>query len=367
MTVLRFHCPGCESACQVSDAAAMSGTRCDHCGLILVPNIAIRSETVSGGTRRRCSLDEHRRFRYHHRLSIPPPRSLAPLLRPLRGRTGHKRRTTARSALGTSPDAARDGGADAAREGGPDAAREDGPDATPGFESDVAPTVSTVGSETALGANAGRPDPAIDRSAIVVGPPPPYRTITPPTRPAPSRPEMAPAPAAPPVNMRGIGALGPPPPYRPIVQASLVFERGPAPDLEPWRLASLTHALPDREAGADAVPVSTRSPETDWTISRDPEPNIQKTSSPLDEARLEVDDRADPFARPEVRPARPPLRPRPYGPRGPLQHAGGRSTGRAKRPVVWAAGIAVAAAVAGMGGGAVFRTWQSGARESRER
>jgi hypothetical protein len=107
-----------------------------------------------------------------------------------------------------------------------------------------------------------------------LGPPPPYRPVTPPAKAPPPRFEIAPAPpielieAARDVNIRAVGELGPPPPYRPIIQAGAVFARGPAPDLEPWRMAQLTRvrARPGQEPATPAPP---DLDERDWSIARE--------------------------------------------------------------------------------------------------
>ncbi|MSP01963.1 MAG: hypothetical protein EXR07_13065 [Acetobacteraceae bacterium] len=73
-----------------------------------------------------------------------------------------------------------------------------------------------------------------------------------------------------PDNIRSIGMLGPPPPYRPIIQGSAVFERGPAPDLEPWRLESLTRVPTPRGARPALDPEVPDGPyQADWSIHRD--------------------------------------------------------------------------------------------------
>jgi hypothetical protein len=138
---------------------------------------------------------------------------------------------------------------------------------------------------------------------------------------------MAPAgtPAVP-VNIRVIGTLGPPPPYRPIVQTSPVFERGPAPDLEPWRIASLTGAIVDRGAKDEPPLTGVDRADADWTISRDPEPGVEKAPPLPGEARFEIDGEDRALAWPTHAPS-------------PVPASG---FARAIRPTLWAAGIAVA-------------------------
>jgi len=129
-----------------------------------------------------------------------------------------------------------------------------------------------------------------------------------------------------PVNIRVIGTLGPPPPYRPIVQSSPVFGRGPAPDLEPWRIASLTRAIVDRGTEHEPPLTDVDRADADWTISREPEPGVEKAPASPEEIRFEIDE-AD---RAAARPSRAP-------PPAPTS-----GFARAIRPTLWAAGIAVA-------------------------
>lgn len=123
-----------------------------------------------------------------------------------------------------------------------------------------------------------RPRPSPDAIAAL-GPPPPYRTIELPPKPRPPPVQMAAPPRVRPdanrVNIRAIGVLGPPPPYRPIVQAGQAFQRGPAPDLEPWREETLAQPLP---VISQTGPIASRAARDqddalempEWSIRRDP-------------------------------------------------------------------------------------------------
>ena len=131
----------------------------------------------------------------------------------------------------------------------------------------------------AAGVTLAAPPDVPERRAVTVAPEPP-----PPYAPAGERPRpplepvaLAPMAAQParieaPVNIRATGALGPPPPYRPIARVSQGFERGAAPDLEPWREEAMTRAAPPPEA-----PDS----QSGWEISRDVAPlPVQEPSKP---------------------------------------------------------------------------------------
>ena len=118
-----------------------------------------------------------------------------------------------------------------------------------------------------------------------IGPPPPYRPVKPartataaPTQPAVGRPPPAANPAV-------ANKYGPIPPYRPIGPGPRPFARGQAPDLEPWRSASLVRAAPDSgEDGLDGHgdpngpigpglaigPRGGQSASPSWSIRREP-------------------------------------------------------------------------------------------------
>jgi hypothetical protein len=286
--MLRFHCPVCESACQVSDAAAMAGTRCERCGLMFVP----RPATAPVDASRREVSD----LKAGHRSLTPQPPSV----------------------IYTSS-APRDPPHPVHRSSVP-AHDQSASRATPA----TAPPPSAV--DPGDGKQPVR-DAMVDRPAVPMGPPPAYRPIA--TIPPKAKPrvEMAPVttPAVP-VNIRVIGTLGPPPPYRPIIQSSPVFERGPAPDLEPWRIASLTHAIVDRGAKDEPPLAGVDRADADWTISRDPEPGVEKAPPLPEEARFEIDEEDRALAWPTRAPS-------------PMPASG---FARAIRPTLWAAGIAVA-------------------------
>lgn len=172
---------------------------------------------------------------------------------------------------------------------------------------DPAPLAHDTAAKTEPGSQAGnageRPDKTrADRSVTPLGPPPPYCPIVVPPKSAPKRAEIAPAPPAASVNLRVMGALGPPPPYRPIVQPGAEFGRGPAPDLEPWRLVSLTliHADPPREPEPDEA--ETARVEADWSLPREPEPEAE-IPPPPDATRFETNVEFGPLDLPRVWPA----------------------------------------------------------------
>lgn len=303
MTLLRLHCPVCETACQVSDAAAVAGTRCGRCGLLFVPKAAIRPGDAS-----RRDVSEIR----------AGPASPAP---------------QPPSVIYTNS---------APREPPPDVIQPVHPASGPGLHrSPFEVTPDTTPGPSALNAGGEKQpegDAMVDRAAVPMGPPPQYRPIV--TAPPQAKPrvEMAPVTPAAPVNIRGIGALGPPPPYWPIVQASQVFGRGPPPDLEPWRIASLTHAIVDRGTEPEPPLADVDPSEADWTISREPEPVVEMAPPPVEETRFEIDDEGHSLAWPTYAP--PPM-PMP-----------GSGSVRAIRLTLWAAGIALA--VLGLGAALYF-------------
>ena len=157
-----------------------------------------------------------------------------------------------------------------------------------------------------------------------LGAPPPYIVKAPPSRPAPPRVEMAPvppapehgagdtyrrpdfplpAPAAAPVNMRVIGALGPPPPYRPIVQGAPVFGRGPAPDLEPWRLAALARIPAERAPRPEPAREAVEAFEDEWSLPRETGQAAELGPASADETRVERPEEYGPRDVPMVWPA----------------------------------------------------------------
>ncbi len=332
----------------------MSGTRCQRCGRLLVPDTAVRTESAS---RRDPPAMQPERA---SQVPLPPSVIYTSVVQPdTTSDAGPRMHRTAPSGAGSDAPGA-----------SPGPACEIGPDAAAGPTPGAAREVATSASGAAGGGSSAQRDPAIGRASGIVGPPPPYRTVTPPSRPAPVRPEIAPAPATPPVNIRGIGALGLPPPYRPIVQAASVFGRGPAPDLEPWRLASATHTSPVAGLEPEWIPVSADSSEADWSISRDSEPEIPGTSSPLDDARREVDRRADPLAWAEAPPVRPPSRLPVSGQRARFRQAGASPSGPAtlrSRDPARAVGRGHRRGRDRSGWRAVFRTRSIDASDSRDR
>jgi hypothetical protein len=88
-------------------------------------------------------------------------------------------------------------------------------------------------------------------------------------------------------GIRAIGALGPPPPYRPIVQAPPAFGRGPAPDLEPWRVASLARRPVQPPPDAVAAPESVDPAEDEWSLHREPAPVVERSPPAADDNRFE--------------------------------------------------------------------------------
>jgi hypothetical protein len=196
------------------------------------------------------------------------------------------------------------------------------------------------------------PNAADAPGADPLGPPPPYRQANAASQSPPPRGEWLPAPAAGDAtpsdgvlgapSIRDIGALGPPPPYRPIVQASPVFERGPAPDLEPWRLASLArltvHPPPDAAPARESVDPA----EDEWSLLREPDPAAGPAPPPVDDDRFERPADFGPRDMPMPWVPEPPASPmalvvRRILPGGGLRHGGHRAI----RPTIWGAGIAV--------------------------
>ncbi len=122
-----------------------------------------------------------------------------------------------------------------------------------------------------------------------LGQPPAYRPPDNPPKPAPPAASQADVPLSlsQPVFIRAIG-LGPPPPYRPILMPPPDFERGLAPDLDPWRAMSpirrtdledefpAAHSVlrprgPGLSIGGDPI---IRQAQTSWSIIREPPPDL---------------------------------------------------------------------------------------------
>ena len=143
-----------------------------------------------------------------------------------------------------------------------------------------------------------------------LGPPPPYRPIAAPplTRhhEENARPDqketIGDAPT--PVDLGKVNRLVPPPPYRPIsaVTGTPIFPRGQAPDLEPWRRASLSRDAvyePDDEEtvpfskGPGLVITPTNPPrrrarsQASWSIRREQTPEPEPENFSLPPARTE--------------------------------------------------------------------------------
>ncbi len=121
-----------------------------------------------------------------------------------------------------------------------------------------------------------REPPPRPRGAEALGPPPPYIPIGAREKPAPPSPAPGgrtagegtgarPGPGAPGAgqSVRLAGMLGPPPPYRPAEGAVQGFERGPAPDLEPWREDGLTRG---------PAPPPPGEADLGWDFAREPPP-----------------------------------------------------------------------------------------------
>ena len=317
---MRFRCPVCEAVCDVPPAtgAAAVRTRCDQCGLVFVPKGTPPADSTTspaappGGQQ---PVPQPPSVNY----SVPVPHGARP---DLAGAISSERQFRPE----TSADA----------------------EAIPPAHRPAHIPPATPGAEVGNSASAPRPATAA-RTNESLGLPPPYLPFVPAPGPAPPRAEMAPAPPAAPVNIRGVGSLGPPPPYRPIVQAASVFGRGPAPDLEPWRLASLRRTLPDREP--TRVPPGTEADEDEWALSREPEPGVESGQRPFEESRVETPGDFGPRDIPLTWPPQiqPPRRfpGSAHGlPRGVRGVRAGIAT-RLVRPLLWTAGIGVA--VLGLG------------------
>lgn len=180
---------------------------------------------------------------------------------------------------------------------------------------------------------------------VPLGPPPLYRPVGPARRQASHRAgRPSPAQAEIPINVRVASALGPPPPYRPIIQGEAVFQRGPAPDLEPWRTTSLIRmAAPEPERSRDLVPGDTDPDGSEWRLIREAEPAVFATPEIGPGLRLEIGRDFEPDSEPA--PWHPATRPLP-----PRWSQGGRPglVARMMRPALWCTAIVVAMAVTGI-------------------
>jgi hypothetical protein len=172
-----------------------------------------------------------------------------------------------------------------------------------------------------------------------LGSPPPYIPIERQPRPAvrtnTGNDRVETQTTAPPINLRIVSALGPPPPYRPAGQVATSFGRGPAPDLEPWRANSLTRipaSVPDVQT--DAEPVGAISAESEWTLIREPEPEVFATADPGQQHRLEIVRDTVPRDHPMLPSA---IAARFVGPPRPIRS---RSFVGLIRPLLWASAIA---------------------------
>ena len=171
-----------------------------------------------------------------------------------------------------------------------------------------------------------------------LGPPPPYIPIERQPRPAvrtsKDNDRVETQTTATPINLRIVSTLGPPPPYRPAGQVATSFGRGPAPDLEPWRATSLTR-IPASvlDVRTNAEPVGTISAESEWTLIREPEPEVFATADPDQQHRLEIARDTVPRDHPMVPSA---IAARFVGPPRPIRS---RSFVGFIRPLFWAAAI----------------------------
>jgi len=233
MTLMRIHCPACEAVSEVTD----SQTRCGRCGR-LFDRAATLDDTAKPGTER----------------WVPPPPSVI-----YQNPGSHRGQA--------SPPTP--GFAQVTDRPPPSPTRAEPPGDTP--EPPPGERAAALTGET---------------TPVPLGPPPPYRPIVAAHRPTPVRAEMTTTPAAPLVNIRVHGALGPPPPYRPIIQGGAVFERGPPPDLEPWRQASITR-IPAPSLDLPAAPEAAEPTSNEWSLIREPEPEIVATPELEQTIRLE--------------------------------------------------------------------------------
>jgi hypothetical protein len=319
MTLMRIRCPVCGG---VSEATA-SQTRCGQCGRLFGSPAAIDS----------AAAPESRSSSPGRAGWIPPPPSVIYLTSGSRG----PRASAPTPGTPPAPDRPELGFANAEPSGDTTESRPDKP-------ADAEAPATT-------------PSP-VSHSPVSLGPPPPYRPIVAGHRPAPTRAEMAPVPAsAAPVNIRVLGALGPPPPYRPIVQAGAVFERGPPPDLEPWRLASPTrNPAPGPAVQTEPEATGADPADAEWSLIREAEPKVVATPELDPTIRLEGRQDFEPIYGPVVWPAEIEAS---FG--APAQGLPQRPRRRAIRPLLWASGIVMAVivlgAVLGIGRGSVMRTF----------
>jgi len=318
MTLMRIHCPVCAAALEIAaeSVAAARQTRCGQCGLLFVPPAGTGERALGGpaGPRDRPSGDGPSGFSGLGSSGQGPPAPMPPSVIYLSG----------------------------------DAPCVQAPPLPPAPSSPVsiaepAPSGAAAAQWTvpSAGGLAG------DFTQVVLGSPPPYLTIPPQPRPPRTPVEMAPMPPPAPLNIRTLGALGPPPPYRPIIQAGAVFFRGPAPDLEPWRLASLAR-VPGSPGGRG--PEGTGIGRADWSLHRESEPVVEADFTADQSGRSEFEreggSRIPPMARGTgVKPPRAARLPVFIGAGMPRGEGGGKWTGRGRR-WMWAAGT-VAALLAG--------------------
>jgi len=305
MILMQIQCPICEALCEVSEDVTAEGSRprCARCGFLFDANAA-----SYGSTPRKMPEARPRPPK-----SVPPPPSVVYL-----------------SSGSLDP-----------------AVLAQIPHDQPAAMVPALPEVTT--DPPRVGPLTEAPSKATSSPVahVPLGPPPPYRPIEPARRrevPRPEIPEIPETSPAAPINVRVASALGPPPPYRPIIQGAAVFQRGPAPDLEPWRVTSLTRIpTPAEDPPFGAASDGVGPYVSDWQLIREPEPMVSATPEIGPGLRLGAALDTETEDRPVTRylvPPPPPLRPAPRVRRRLL--AGG-----AIRPALWAAGVAVTAVAIG--------------------
>jgi hypothetical protein len=255
---MRILCPGCGAAYQVpvSRVVIADTMRCGQCGVLFTP-VATVGESVGTAAEAALAAGDARLTEPVHPPrpsdgSVPPPPVVTYM-------------TAARCSASTATGPAANAASVTGERIGPSTETGQADVAT----GDPGPSVIAEAGEPVI-----RP---MESPAGVLGPPPPYRPLEPPRKPMGSNVERTASTQLSDAagNIRVIDELGPPPPYRPILQGTATFERGPPPDLEPWRLASLMRLRsPAKTANKPAVGGRDTAgeqwePEADWSIYRE--------------------------------------------------------------------------------------------------
>ncbi len=254
-TLMPVQCPVCQAEYppSVFNAENSSAVRCGQCGLMFTPRPGY-SSGIGGGKSEMTHLEARRVA------AVPPPPTVI-----------YTKGGAARPPLSDPPPV-------------PAFPLETGRQTLPGAPREL--YGGAVGRPVADTTHGWPNGGSVEGPLAPLGPPPPFRPIVPAPKSTPPRAQIAESRPVAEVNDRVLGAVGPPPPYRPIGQTAMSFERGPAPDLEPWRLTALSRILEaSRQVGEKPAPVNVDADEEEWALPRPPpEPVVHPEPDEADRA-----------------------------------------------------------------------------------